>query len=185
MAFESGLLLLAIVIGGWLGTDLLGQLRPSLSAILWGLAATPPIILAMWLTRRATHASLRHLWAVVETRIAPQFRHATTSQLMLLSALAGLGEEALFRGVLQPALGGWLGTWPGLLVAAAVFGLAHFVTAAYALIACLFGIYLGWLKIASGSLLVPALVHALYDYWALAWLLRRFRGRSPTDPRVY
>ncbi len=55
----------------------------------------------------------------------------TTSHLsllfLLISLLAGFGEELLFRGVLQ----GWLtelaGPWTGVLAAAVVFGLLNFL----------------------------------------------------------
>jgi len=67
-------------------------------------------------------------------------------QLLVISALAGIGEEALFRGVVQAAIGQWSGLpWLGLLVASVLFGLAHMITATYAVVAALIGAYLGWL----------------------------------------
>ena len=85
---------------------------------------------------------------------------------------AGVGEEVLFRGFLQGALGQWLGTGPGLVLASVVFGAAHPVTPAYVLIASVIGVYLGGLWLVSGNLLVPMLAHGLYDFVALLMLLR-------------
>jgi membrane protease YdiL (CAAX protease family) len=90
----------------------------------------------------------------------------------VVAALAGIGEEALFRGVVQSALLGRLPGWAAVLVTAAAFGAAHALTLTYAVLAALVGAYLGWLHLASGNLLVPILAHALYDFVALRLLLR-------------
>ena len=54
----------------------------------------------------------------------------------------------------------------------AVFGLLHFITPLYALLAGLMGLYLGWLYEATGNLIVPMIVHGLYDFAALVYLVR-------------
>jgi hypothetical protein len=99
-----------------------------------------------------------------------------------LSALAGLGEEMLFRGVVQPAIAGlfdppWA-PWLGLAGASVLFGLAHAVTRAYVILAALVGAYLGGLWLLTENLLVPVVAHALYDFGAILWLL----GGRPRHP---
>jgi len=89
----------------------------------------------------------------------------------LVAALAGVGEEALFRGVVQTALLDRLPAWAAVAATAALFGLAHFLSLTYALLASLVGAYLGWLHLATGNLLAPILAHALYDFVALRLLL--------------
>ena len=87
--------------------------------------------------------------------------------MLLLAGAAGVGEEALFRGVLQPALGPY-----GLWISSLLFGVLHALTYTYFLLAALLGLYLGWLFERTDNLLVPVIVHALYDAVAL-WLLRK------------
>ncbi|MCG8584479.1 MAG: CPBP family intramembrane metalloprotease, partial [Pirellulales bacterium] len=93
----------------------------------------------------------------------------------VISVLAGLGEELLFRALLQSALIDWLGVWPGILVAGLLFGLAHPLSRTYIVVAAAIGIYLGWLFAATSNLLVPIIAHALYDFIALVYLSRTKR----------
>ena len=80
----------------------------------------------------------------------------TTGQCLALALLSGLGEEALFRGALQP----WLGLWPASLL----FGLAHFAPskslAPWTLFAFAAGLFLGALYEWTGNLLAPIVAHA-------------------------
>jgi membrane protease YdiL (CAAX protease family) len=102
----------------------------------------------------------------------PLLAPCTVVDLFGISCLAGLGEEMLFRGVVQDALAGQLPWWAALLAAGALFGLLHAVTPAYAVLAALMGVYLGWLYLYVGDLLAPVVTHALYDFAVLLWLLR-------------
>ena len=90
----------------------------------------------------------------------------------MIAALAGIGEETLFRGVIQAAVaqhvGGPRGVWLGLLVAAVLFGLLHPVTPMYAVLAGAIGLYLGWLWLVGGNLLLPIVTHGVYDFVARA-----------------
>ncbi len=99
-----------------------------------------------------------------------------------MSLLAGVGEELFFRGVLQPELISWTGTLAGLIAASVVFGLLHAITPTYALLATAVGAYLGWLALASGNLLGPMIAHGVYDFFALAYLIRA--GRAPPSEAI-
>jgi membrane protease YdiL (CAAX protease family) len=83
----------------------------------------------------------------------------------------------LFRGLVQNGLaerfGLPFGPWIGLLVASAVFGLAHMISTTYALVAMVIGIYLGLLLVVTDSIATPIVAHGLYDFVALLYLLRR------------
>ncbi len=75
--------------------------------------------------------------------------------IVLIALSAGVGEEMLFRGVLQPHLGLW---WTSLL-----FGLAHPLSLAYILYAALAGLILGGLVEATGALLPAIVCHTVVD----------------------
>ena len=95
--------------------------------------------------------------------------------IALISIMAGVGEEALFRGVLQTYFAGHVGVAPALLVTSSLFGLLHPVTAVYAVMAGLIGLYLGVLAVWHDNLLVPMVVHSLYDFVALTYLVHYHR----------
>ncbi|KAI2500198.1 CAAX protease self-immunity [Fragilaria crotonensis] len=86
-----------------------------------------------------------------------------------LGLAAGVGEEMLFRGVLQYELTARIGQGVALGVTAIIFGLLHAVTPAYALLATLASLYFGYLYQTAGNLAVPITTHALYDVCALMY----------------
>jgi len=97
-------------------------------------------------------------------------------QLVLLSAAAGLGEELLFRGVIQEEL--------GLGIASVAFGLMHDPTRELwplALWAAAVGAILGVLYQVTGNLFVPVLSHTLYDSAALVYIGRRSGNTHATN----
>ena len=67
-------------------------------------------------------------------------------------------------------------------MAALLFGAAHWLTATYALLAGLIGLYLGALFLLTENLLVPAIAHAAYDVVALSVLVRM--KPAPSGPVV-
>ena len=81
------------------------------------------------------------------------------------SSVPGFAEELLFRGVIQAR-------W-GLFPASILFGVLHFATPAYALLATVVGLYIGLLHQFFQSLLIPIQLHALYDCAALLYLRYR------------
>ena len=84
--------------------------------------------------------------------------------IVLVALSAGVGEEILFRGAIQHALGLW-GT-------SFLFGLMHPLSLAYVLYATVAGLLLGWLAIATQSLLAPIVCHTIIDA-LLLWAARR------------
>lgn len=90
--------------------------------------------------------------------------------------VAVLAEELLFRGLLQPALIARLGTWPGLLLTAGLFGAAHLpFSPAFALVATLAGLGYGLAVLHSGQLRSAIALHAavnLLHFLLLSYPLR-------------
>jgi hypothetical protein len=121
---------------------------------------------------------MRRLVALVLEQLGPLLASRSPVELVLLAALAGLAEEMLFRGVMQIGLARLLPDGVALVVASAVFGLAHFITPAYALLAGLAGLYLGGLFLLQGNLVAPIVAHAVYDVVALTCVARLYQNHS-------
>jgi membrane protease YdiL (CAAX protease family) len=113
--------------------------------------------------------------ALVEEQVGPYVTGAPAGGIVLLSLMAGIGEEALFRGVIQAGLAERLPAPVAVGIAALLFGLGHWVSRSSALLAGAIGAYLGLLFLLTGNLLAPIITHALYDVAALSVLARRVR----------
>jgi membrane protease YdiL (CAAX protease family) len=172
IALEGGLAVLAWGLAGLLNIPLEQKLRWDVQDIALGIAASLPLLLLFWLCLRLPAAPLRRIRDIVEKFIRPLFADCSLAELASLSLLAGVGEELLFRGVLQELLCGWWGLGAGLATASLVFGLLHALTPTYAVLATLMGAYLGGVWLATGNLLPAIIAHALYDFLALVVLVR-------------
>jgi uncharacterized protein len=172
--------LAALALGAWVGAAPFAALDWTWRGLARGIAATAPLLLGLWWCLHTRFGPVERLVRLAEERIAPLFAGSTMLELGAVAALAGVGEEALFRGVIQTALGGHLPVWAAITLTAALFGVAHWLTPAYAVLAGIVGGYLGWAFAESGNLLVPVVAHALYDLVALAVLVRgRLRSAEP------
>jgi membrane protease YdiL (CAAX protease family) len=109
--------------------------------------------------------------------VSELFHECNWLELALVALLAGVGEELLFRGVVQHAAAERWGAGAGLVIASLAFGFAHPLSLTYIVLAATIGFYLGWLWLASGNLLVPIVAHGLYDFIALIYL--RYRASRP------
>ena len=99
--------------------------------------------------------------------------------MAFVSLLAGLCEEALFRGGLQLWLTRPLGPAGAIAVAALAFGAAHVVSVPYVVAATIIGAVLGATFHLTGSLAAAMIAHAGYDF-VLFWWGLRLRGRAPS-----
>lgn len=155
---------------------LLGE-RPLLGALLGlgaGLAAcgvSRLLSLVLPVARRAE--------AAFERLIGP----LTTADCAVLAASSALGEELVFRGAVQPAL--------GLVATALLFGLVHVPPtrdlAAWPLFAAAAGLLFGWLAQRTGGLLAPFLAHATINALNLRYLTPRPEDVPPAsdaDPPI-
>jgi len=173
--FEGGLLVLAYALGAVLDTSPFWTLHLGVVGVLWGIAATVPLLVGLAWSLRAGWRPFDQLVDQVITILGPLLSRGTVPVFVVVSIVAGIAEEALFRGVLQVALADALGPTGAIFAAGAFFGLAHAVTPLYAGLATLVGAYLGFAYYLSGNLVVPTVAHALYDCVALTLLARLAR----------
>lgn len=168
----EGLLLIVARVWAWAaGVPLV--YGPVVTGVVWGSVAAAALALVnLTLLRKQAHGwpgdSLRHVCRVI---VRPLFENVRAWQIVLISVLAGMAEELLFRGVLQPLVG-----WPA---ASLLFGVVHvggrgFI--GYGAWAACIGALFGGLMVVTGGLLAPIVAHAVYDALALAYV--RY---GPTD----
>ena len=136
-----------------------------------------------WLLRHAPPVrAVRAVRRVYRDIVKPLFAEIGVREVVVIAVAAGVGEELLFRGVLQPEI--------GLIPASLVFGALHTGgrgTLAFGCWVAVMGAALGWLAVATGGLLAPIVAHALYDAAALVYIrwgrdCGSVRGSS-ADPR--
>jgi membrane protease YdiL (CAAX protease family) len=124
----------------------------------------------------------QELRELLRSHLAAYFAKATLYELACVALAAGVGEELLFRGFLLEALTRHLdadawGGWLPLVLSSLMFGVVHYVSGTYLVLATLVGAYLGLMVIVSGSLWVPMTTHAVYDFVALIYLQRDWRRK--------
>lgn len=111
-------------------------------------------------------------WAFLKRwmlQVAPLFSAIRLREMVMLSVVAGFGEEILFRGVLQPMTGIWL--------TSALFAAVHVLRwdsdgVKMMLFYLPFGLLLGGLYALTGNLWGSCVAHTLYDLIALRWMQR-------------
>ncbi|HZV07160.1 MAG TPA: CPBP family intramembrane glutamic endopeptidase [Gemmataceae bacterium] len=170
---EGGLLAGASLLGWMLDQPPLRFFNWTPWAVLWGVAATVPLLALFFVFLRWPIKPFERIQRFSDEVIRPLLAPCSWIDLLGISVLAGLGEEVFFRGVLQEAACQRMPLWAGVLAASVLFGLLHFITFTYAVLATLMGVYLGWVWFyADHNLLVIVITHALYDFIVLLWLLR-------------
>jgi membrane protease YdiL (CAAX protease family) len=180
LLFELSLVPLALLLGWWWNQPPLQVLDLQWRAVAEGTLAAVPLLALFAAGHRWPVGPLRRILQFLNGTVYPLLQQCSLAELALFGLAAGLGEEMLFRGVLQPALGTVLGPLlgegyepaAGLIAAGVLFGLAHCVTPTYAVLAALIGFILGGLLLATGNLLVPITTHTVYDLVAIVYLLR-------------
>jgi membrane protease YdiL (CAAX protease family) len=159
---------------GWLlGYPPLARFASHANAAAQGIAAAVPMLFALAVSVLWRPRALEPLFEAVDDFLVPMFRHWTIAELALVSALAGIGEEMLFRGVLQPAVAAHLGTVAGITIVGLIFGAVHAINLLYFLFATVVGCYLGLVVVMTDNLLTAMVAHGVYDFAAVVYLARR------------
>lgn len=140
----------------------------NLGAIIVGTLAGLVMSLWFFVSWNSDFLPFKRIQDFVQDQLAPTLSCCQTWELIALAAFAGIGEEILFRGVLQPRTG-WL-------IATLVFGLAHPITPTYVIVAALLGGVLGLLQEFGGNLWAPIIAHGVYDYVGFCIVIREFRA---------
>ena len=185
--FEGGLVFVALALGLLFQINPFADFRIDHASVFVGIAAALLPFALLVVSDRFRFSALERMKRIVLQLLGPSLAACRWYELVFVSALAGFGEELVFRGVLQRLLERWLdfggsGHIAGLIASNVIFGLLHFLTPTYALLAGLMGVYFGVLLDATNppSLVVPMVAHGVYDY--LAFLLLRRAARTGAMP---
>ncbi len=161
-----------------LNTPLGPQLAFDGNDIAWGVIATVPLGLFLYwfsVTEIPSLKAFRNSQIDFFADIGFRF---TPLRITLMAIGAGVSEELLFRGVLQTWVAGQTSVIMAIIVTNIIFGLLHFRTALYAIIAGFVGVYLGALYVLTDNLLTPIITHGLYDAIALEYTRRAVQNRN-------
>ena len=163
-AFEGGLVVAGLAIGWWMSPPVWELAWWRVEALLLGAVWTLPLLVALVFMRQLRVGAFGQLNRVVDELLVPLFGGLKLWQFAVISVLAGVGEELLFRGILQRVLTGWMGEIGAIALTSVLFGLAHLITPLYGVLAALVSLYLGWLFVRYENLAVPMVTHAMYDF---------------------
>lgn len=136
-------------------------------AVLYGLGTGLLLSSWFWLSNSSHFQPLKRIQDFIQEQLAPPLSQCKGWEIFAIAAFAGIGEEVLFRGVLQPRVG-WV-------IAAILFGLVHPITPTYAIVAALLGGILGLLQLYCGNLWAPIIAHGLYDYIGFYLVIHDYR----------
>ncbi|MEX0658527.1 MAG: type II CAAX endopeptidase family protein [Egibacteraceae bacterium] len=116
----------------------------------------------------------------VQQHLRDAARDPQTAPILVFSALvvAPIAEELFFRGFVFPALVKRVGLWAGIVLSALIFGFVHLnqtedLLGGALLLARLvpLGMLFAWLYHWRGTLVIPIIVHAVFNAASVALLL--------------
>jgi membrane protease YdiL (CAAX protease family) len=149
------------------------DVRVAVAGCLTAFCLTSLIVMASdWFLRHffPDFAQPKHLvFQALQDPSLPRWMRAVT--LAGSFVIAPVGEEVLFRGILQTSVqrlfpvryGSFGHRWAAIILVATIFGLFHVATPQYIPALIVLGLLLGYLYERTGSLFVPILVHMLFN----------------------
>jgi membrane protease YdiL (CAAX protease family) len=183
--FEASLVLVAVILGWIADIDPFQNIYFSETAVAYGLVGTIPLFLMFLALEKIQGESVVKIRELLLNTLGPGLHHYHWTDLFMLAAIAGISEELLFRGVIQPWIEASWGITAALIGSNVIFGLVHAVTPLYAVLATLVGIYLGLSLDYGGerNLLIPIIIHGFYDFLAFVALMRVYRSNLTTSAK--
>ena len=192
LLFELGLGMIALLIATGFRIFLWNDI--DLSPRSFGLAVivTLPLLLGYFIVKAIPLRSVRRVQDIVEDIYRQYLSDLSIFQLAVLSLAAGLGEELLFRGLLQKGFAAFVGycstvplpetcftdfrVWCVILFVSLLFGMGHAITKTYFALSFLVSIYFCIIFQATDNLLLPIFAHAFYDFFVFLVLYRTCRN---------
>ncbi|KAF3982471.1 MAG: CPBP family intramembrane metalloprotease [Methylococcales symbiont of Hymedesmia sp. n. MRB-2018] len=177
--FEGFLIVIALFLGWLADIDPFEFLHYSEGAIFYGLFGTIPLLLIFLAIEQMAIPAIQQIRSLLLETIAPYLYRYHWTDLFILALIAGVSEEVLFRGVIQPWMENSWGMTAGLITSSILFGLVHAITPLYAFLAMSISIYLGLFLDYGGerNLLTPIVIHTTYDFLAFLTIMKIYRNK--------
>ncbi|QDU78495.1 CAAX amino terminal protease self- immunity [Polystyrenella longa] len=179
---QVGMILIGLAIGGFLARPPWELFDWNIEAILWGTLGTIPLAILMFALDYIPYDGLRRIEDLLVNKIAPLVGAATIKKLFLLALLVGLGEELIFRGIVQNFLMTTMNVHYAILLSSILFAFCHFISPTYIILVFGVSLYLGYSAIGFSSegelnLVPPVLIHTFYDFFAFVYILKKHRDK--------
>ncbi|QDT99691.1 CPBP family intramembrane glutamic endopeptidase [Gimesia aquarii] len=180
--FSIGFILIAFALGWLLGVSPIQYLNWSWSDLIIGVLGALPLFLFFLFACRVQIKAFQQIKQFLLAELGPRIEKGSILELFILSIFIGLGEEMLFRGVLQ-AWATQYGVVVAIIFTNVLFGIVHSVTRLYVIIATLMGVYLSLLLVTFSpqNLLIPIVTHTIYDFLCFLYIIRIYRQQVTTD----
>ncbi|MDO3383126.1 CPBP family intramembrane glutamic endopeptidase [Gilvimarinus algae] len=186
--FEGGLSVIALLLLSFTTIVINPPGSAGAGALLWGCLAALATYGAMALSVRwlpGFRARLRPHIGQMQQLFTP----LSLWQLAFISLLAGVGEELLFRVLLQNWLAGFGYPSVAIVLASLVFAALHWLSLTYFLVTLVVGLAFGIVYHTTQSFVLVASWHGVYDFIALVIVSRcpqwlGFSQASPPSPNT-
>lgn len=159
------------------GLPLIGQLLE------WNeLLKLPPALKSIehWMRNSENNASL-----ITDLFLQTGSWQGLAANLLIMAIVPALGEEFIFRGILQPLLREWTKSkYAAVIISAFVFSAVHLQFYGF-LPRFALGLYLGYLFFKCGSIWVPVFVHFMNNAISVIVAFFFFRGLIGTDYEAF
>jgi membrane protease YdiL (CAAX protease family) len=166
----SGAILILIVMAAALDRDypasLLRDLRSgALNKLAWGLLAAAALYGVFWIGNEASRWLFPFAGSGIERVYGFKAGAALPRIVLLMALIIGPGEEIFWRAYLQRRWQARFGRWPGFLAAASLYALVHIAGGNVMLVlaAAVCGLFWGFLYMRTGSVLLVAVSHTVWD----------------------
>ena len=167
---EGLIFVFAIVLNYLFKTDIFHNFHIDGYSLIMGTAFVfPPFVLFIVLSKTDLKP-FKKIQEILDNIINYYFGSCSIIKLATISLIAGLSEEAFFRGFLQAVIANNFGEFAGILVANLIFGALHLITLTYGIIVFFIGCYLSAILHYTDSLFVLMWCHFVYDFFALLYL---------------
>jgi membrane protease YdiL (CAAX protease family) len=191
--FEGGLSIVALFIGFLFGFNLWSGVVFDVTVIFYILGLTLPLIVCYFILLWLPFECLKTIDRLICELFQQYMIRFSVWQIATISIAAGLGEELLFRSLLQSGVYGAIANrttnsmglefltdyrlMSVLVLVSIIFGAAHAVTTTYFFLAFIISIYLGVILILTGNIIIPISIHALYDFLVLMFIKSRIANK--------
>ena len=145
------------------------------NSLFWSLCIGAVLGIGFFVLMALIMVSVRPFYSKIDdiTKQLHVFFHGFSwTMIVLLSLAAGIGEELLFRGLIQRYLVYLFNPLWGIILASVIFGVCHYLNRLYVFLAFSMGFLIGGIYHFTNNLLLVMTLHAVYDFFAFTAIVK-------------